>query len=229
MDNKLVSRMNKVGKVGKIITIVIIVIAILSAIGTLVGAITATAIPQNTVEARVSAQADVTLNKDVFGDLNNVITTGINDHIGTIDHVLGGSVNIKAENADGDALLHVDANDLNVQSGSFAPMIWVGFANIVAFIVCGFFFKSLMGELEISASPFTEGVVFKMRRFAICLLAVSIATSVINAIFSMILMGGHGFSFHFNLGSIITAVIIFVLAMVFRYGAQLQKESDETL
>ena len=37
MDNKLVSRMNKVGKVGKIITIIIIVMAILSAIETLVG------------------------------------------------------------------------------------------------------------------------------------------------------------------------------------------------
>lgn len=229
MDNKSVARMNKVGKVGKIVTLVIIVFAILAAVGTAVTAITATAIPKNTIEARVSAQTDVTLSKDVFGDLNGVIVDAVSQHVGKLDNVLSGSVDVKAENADGNAVIHVNADNLKVQSGSFAPAIWIGFVNIVAFIVCAFFFKGLMGELEISRSPFTEGVVDKMRRFAIALLAVSIATSVLNAVFGCILMGGHMFSLSLNLGSIITAVIIFVLAIVFRYGAQLQKESDETL
>ena len=36
-------------------------------------------------------------------------------------------------------------------------------------------------------------------------------------------------SFNLSLNPIITALIVFFLCMVFRYGAQLQKEADETL
>ena len=229
MNTQLVRRMNTVGKVGKIITIVVIVLAIIAAVFTTVGAVVVSVLPGDTVSADVAAQVDVKFSDEVFGSVNEEIVKGVNEDSGTVFDAYNARVSVKAHEVDDKAVIRVNADRIHLESGMVSPIIWIAVFNIVAFIVCAFFFKGLMGELAISASPFTEGVVKKMRHFAIALLSVSISTSLANAIIGAILTAGQGFSFSLRFGSIISAVIIFVLATVFRYGAQLQKESDETL
>lgn len=229
MNNQLVKRMNTVGKVGKIITIVVIVLAIIAAVFAAAGAVVVSALPSDTISADVAAQVDVKFSDEVFGSVNSEIVKGVNEDSGTVYDENNARVSVKAHETDDQAVIRVNADRIHLETGMAAPVIWIAVFNIVAFIVCAFFFKGLMGELAVSASPFTEGVVKKMRYFAIALLAASIATSLANAIIGAVLTAGHGFSFSLRFGSIITAVIIFVLATVFRYGAQLQKESDETL
>lgn len=46
---------------------------------------------------------------------------------------------------------------------------------------------------------------------------------------SAVLSGWQRMSFNLNLTSVFTALMVFFLCMVFRYGAQLQQEADETL
>lgn len=229
MNNQLVKRMNTVGKVCKIITIVVIVLAIIASVAMAACAVFVSVLPEDTVTAHISAQADVVLSDKVFKDVNDAIISGVNENAGTVFDTAGALFTVGAENVDGSAMLHVTADKIHFESGVIAPAIWIAVFNCIAFIVCAFFFKGLMKELSTAPSPFTEDVVKKMRYFAITILSASIAISIANAIMSAILSAGTTFAFNFNFGSIITAVIIFVLATVFRYGAQLQKESDETL
>lgn len=229
MNNQLVKRMHTIGKVGKIIAIVVIVLSIIATVFVTAGAIAVTALPKDTISVNVDAQVDVTLNKDVFGAVNEDIVSSIKDDPNTQIDVSGAAFQASADLKDGNAVIHGDGKNIRVESGIATPILWFTVFNMIAFIVCAFFFKGLMKELSLAPSPFTEGVVRKMKFFAIAILAASVATSIVNAIIGCIVPFGGGFSFSLNIGSIITAVIIFVLAVVFRYGAQLQKESDETL
>lgn len=229
MNTKLVKRMNTVGKVGYIVTIVVIVIMIIASVAITGIAITASVLPKDTISVNASAQADVTLNKDVFGGVTDDIVSGVNKDISEIHDFGRGIFYASAENVDGSAVIHANADTIRFQSGEVVPAIWVALIAVISFIVCAFFFKALMKELSAAESPFTDGIILKMRNFAIAILAASIISSVCKAIISAIFTMGHGFGLSFDFGSIITAVIIFVLTVVFRYGAQLQKESDETL
>lgn len=229
MNNHLVKRMNTIGKVGKIITIVVIVLAIISTIAMAGVAVVVSALPKDTISADVAAQVDVMLSDEVFKDVNDTIVKEVNNNSKeTIDAGVA-QVDIKAESIKDNAAIRVNADKIHLESGMLSPAIWIAVFNCIAFVVCAFFFMGLMSELSAAPSPFTEGVVKKMKFFAIAILAASIATSIANSLISLILTAGHAYTFNFNFGSIITAVIIFVLAVVFRYGAQLQKESDETL
>lgn len=229
MDNLLVKRMNTVSKVGKIITLVIIIIAIIATTLIAAGAVALSVLPKDIVTADISAQTDIVLNNQIFNDVKSDIISGVNENAGEVYDAGSAVFRVNADETDDNAVLHVDADQIHVSSDIIIPALWIVFFNCVAFIVCAFFFKSLMGELAVSSSPFTEGVVKKMQNFAIAILMASVATSIANGILGAILTSGHAFSFSLHFGSIITAAIIFVLVTVFRYGAQLQKESDETL
>ena len=229
MNNQLVKRMNTVGKVGKIITIVVIVLAIIASVAMTACAVFVSVLPEDTITAHISTQAYVELSDKVFKDVSDTIVKNVNDQANSVYDTGSVIYNVQAEKVDGDAVLLVSADRFHFDFSTLVPAIWIALFNCVAFIVCAFFFKGLMKELSIAQSPFTDGVVGKMKNFAIAILAASVATSIANAVMSAILSAGTTFAFNFNFGSIITAVIIFVLATVFRYGAQLQKESDETL
>lgn len=229
MNYTLVKRMNTVGKVGYIITIIVIVIMIIASVAVAGCGVALSVLPKDLVSAEVAGQADVTLSKEVFGSVSDDIVSGVNQGAGEIHDIGNGVVFASAEEVDGSAVIHANVDKIHVQSGDFTPAIWVALVVIITIIVCAFFFKSLMKELSVAESPFTDGIIAKMRNFAIAILAASIVSSICKAIITGIFSMGHGFAFSFDFGSIITAAIIFVLATVFRYGAQLQKESDETL
>lgn len=228
MNTQLVKRMNTVGKVGKIITLIVFILLIIGTVALLAGAITLTALPADTVKAQISAQADVTFNKDVFGSVGDSIVDGVNDNAGTTHSIGSGTAAISAEEVNGEAVLHVDAKDLTVKSGDFAPALWMAMIACASQAVCAFYFRLLMKELSVALSPFTDGVIKRMKRFAIVLLVCAGVSSICKMVVGAILTMGH-VAFSIDFGPVITALIIFVLVVVFRYGAQLQKESDETL
>ena len=229
MNNQLVRRMNTVGKVGRIITIIVIVLAIIASVAMAAAAVVVTVLPEDTISVNVSAQADVVLSDKIFGAINDTIVKEVNSSAPKQIDVGIGGVKVQAENDNGNAVIHADAEKFHLESGMLAPYIWIAMFNCIAFVVCAFFFNGLMKELSAAPSPFTEGVVRKMKFFALAILAASVATSLVNSFIPLLLTSGHIYTLSFNFISIIAVVIIFVLATVFRYGAQLQKESDETL
>ena len=229
MNNKLVNRMNTVGTVGKIITIIVIVLMIIASVAVAGVAVAASVMPGDTIAADVSVQTDVTLSGEVFGPVSSEIVNGVNQEAISGKDIGNGTVSVDADKADDSAVIHADVERLHMESGMIVLAIWVALITLISIIVCAFFFKALMQELSVAESPFTYAIADKMKRFAIVMIVTSVIASICKSIIGAILTMGHGFAFSLDFGPIITAVIIFILVVVFRYGAQLQKESDETL
>ena len=77
--------------------------------------------------------------------------------------------------------------------------------------------------------PFDEPVIQRMTTFAWTLIVCAVVSCFARGAVSAVLSGWQRMSFNLNLTSVFTALMVFFLCMVFRYGAQLQKEADETL
>ncbi|HHT6439208.1 TPA: DUF2975 domain-containing protein [Listeria monocytogenes] len=85
-------------------------------------------------------------------------------------------------------------------------------------------FKDLAAEFM----PFSDLTVNRLRRIAGILLVYSLAPQIMYSVLHTVLIPGYSITFGLNM-SFFFAIIFYCLTEIFRYGASLQKESDETL
>lgn len=91
------------------------------------------------------------------------------------------------------------------------------------------FVEALCKEFRNCTSPFDGKVIKKMQNLAISLIPWTIISSVIDSSLDSFMEGGFQLSLNVDLGVVLVVLIVFVLVYIFKYGAVLQKESDETL
>lgn len=83
-------------------------------------------------------------------------------------------------------------------------------------------------DLSTGFTPFSEIEINRLRKIAGLLLIYALAPQILYSVLHTILIPGYSFTFGLNM-SFFFAIIFYCLTEIFRYGALLQKESDETL
>ena len=78
-------------------------------------------------------------------------------------------------------------------------------------------------------TPFEENIIKKLQYLAYSLIPWAFFTSVSDSMTSGMMTGNVQVNVGVNLGMVLVIVIIFALTYIFKYGAVLQQESDETL
>ena len=104
------------------------------------------------------------------------------------------------------------------------------------------FLKRLFDGFRHCDSPFSDDVIRRMTVFSWVLLGSAVLMSVAESIGNSLINRSidlsftlnptgvnSGFEFSFSFAPILIALLILFLTMIFRYGAKLQKEADETL
>lgn len=112
-------------------------------------------------------------------------------------------------------------------------MVWplcILLVTLVLALVSCIFAGSLCKEFRNCSSPFEEGIIVKMRNLAFSLFPWTLLSSGTETM-AWDMANFKQFEFHveLNLGMLFIALIVLALSYVFRYGAVLQQESDETL
>ena len=107
--------------------------------------------------------------------------------------------------------------------------IFAGLIGIASAIVTVAMFLKLCDAFKTCRSPFDEPVIKRMNIFAWTLIVCAVVGAFAKGAVSAALAGLGKMSFDLSLTPIFTALVVFFLCMVFRYGAQLQREADETL
>ncbi|MBQ3159486.1 MAG: hypothetical protein IJC00_03410, partial [Clostridia bacterium] len=90
-------------------------------------------------------------------------------------------------------------------------------------------FLKLCQAFQVCRTPIDEPVIQRMTAFAWALIVCAVVSCIAQASVGALLTGWQRMNFNLNLAPVFTALIVFFLCMVFRYGAQLQREADETL
>lgn len=83
--------------------------------------------------------------------------------------------------------------------------------------------------LAVSESPFCEELVKKLKAFGLSLLPAALAATIGDTLSTAFLSAGKDNGIQIQWGLLIAFAVTMCLVTVFRYGVQLQKESDETL
>ena len=91
--------------------------------------------------------------------------------------------------------------------------------------VASFIFK----DMSRGTTPFTAKNANRLRVISLLLLALSIVIPPLKMLLTMIFFTSVRAYFSISVGQIIFAIMFFCLALIFEYGGELQRESDETL
>ncbi len=228
MENTIQTKVNKIGLVGKIVSIVLIVLLSIGACGLLIGGIACAALPKEAVQISVSPTVDVLVNKTLFGkswaEVDEMLAEA-NEKVG--EEFDGATL----EKTDGGLLVRVtdlvESRTYGIRDGLKAVI--AGLIGIAGAIVTVVMFLKLCDAFRVCFSPFDEAVIKRMNIFAWTLIACAAVGCIANAVASAALAGFGSIQFNLSLTPVFTALVVFFLCMIFRYGTKLQQESDETL
>lgn len=227
MEKSAKRKINIFGKVCKIITTVIIVLLLIAEGAMLTGTIVMAFLPKDAVTVDVNGTANVKLDGSCFGfDGNKISLEAGNGRFKFFDAEADSNVLSK----DGVISVNAEVNHLRFDLSDLIKLMIACMIKLSAVIVPLYFFKALTKAFMVCDTPFCANVIKKMRNFAIALIPSMIVSSMTNSFLGLIItnsfsIGGGGF----DIIPILFVFVVFILTAIFRYGAQLQKEYDETV
>ena len=239
MENSIQTKVNKIGKAGKIVSIILIVLLSIGAFSLLLAGGVCAVLPEDTVEVSFRPNADVLVGRSILGQE----WSRIDEIVAEAQEALTGKYGevIQFEKTDRGLLIRLDRL---MEEGEVFRLrnalgaIWAGLVGIASAIVALVMFLKLCKAFEACRSPFDEAVIRRMNIFAWTLIVCAVVGSFAGSAAQSAVMafqnagihvGAKNFGVSLALYPIFAALIVFFLCMIFRYGAQLQREADETL
>lgn len=235
MRTGAVEKINKIGKAGSIIALILKILLGIGFVGCLIGFIAVMVLPQDFLKVKVDGTADVRVNLATLGievpedDLKESVMKDIGNG-GTISFDNNELSVTDVETSDSGFHILADGQftEFTLRSCAyaiFAGMIYVGMS-FVTVLFAGFLAKAFAK----CRSPFDEDIIKKMKNFAFSLIPWTVISGITNAAMANIFSGRNAnFNLSVNLSYIFIVLIILALAYIFQYGAELQRESDETI
>lgn len=240
MKENAIKKINTVGKVGRILTNIGMVIAIIALVLSLLGSVILAFFPKNlitydiTETTKTDAIVDyMALAEKVSGEKKEEIINKLNekyDEIITADgkELENGYLAVDENGHIRFTMTEEDNHTLDVISATVPIMVVVDLTMAFA-LVALVFAKKLCGFFEKCNSPFEDGVISAMCKFAVSLVPWVILNGITENTMTSFMYGKPQVDFVIDFSTIAVVLVIFALTLIFRYGAILQKESDETL
>lgn len=246
MKEQTISKLNKFGHVGQIIALVVRIIVIIALIGTIVGTIIVGAMPENLAAIHINSTAELEMGSDItrfigfdnasipddfFDDMDAAMEDDLSNAVTFDIDELGMSFAYdRVEERDGSPVWFFTAEaPLEITKKTLMRPLILSDITLALVLVCVWFFGIMCKKLRYSRSPFATDFIDSMRNFAITLIPWVVMTSVTSTLSNGVFTNHMDFSFGINIGMLVIVVLMFVLIRIFRYGAILQQESDETI
>lgn len=232
MKNENITKINKLGKVSRIILAIMKVACIIGIVGCIVGSIAIGAVfntDNNVFNITGTANAQITVDEDTRLMINDekisiggIKVFSVKDlEEGDIHaDALGTKIDIDVDKTDNngvsvyDIKADVTADSITSIKVTMITTVMLGAVMCAVMLVAVIFGGKLAKSLEICASPFEENVINTMKKFGLSLIPMAVL---------YIIDGGIG------LTSVVLIIAIIIFSYIFKYGAELQKESDETV
>ena len=234
--NTNIKKINTAGKVGYVISILLIVCLIVAMVAVGLCTIGALAISDNEINIKVSTDINVDSKGDFIDKINSFVFINGVDDLNTLAEK--GEEGIKLEDddlseisvvrKDEGLVVNAKTNEVTIGMKRIIMALGAAFIYLAAVTVSLYKIKALMKSLKTCETPFSEDVIKNMSKLATALICVAILKMVLGGFWTL-LRTGSKFNLSIDLGNILLIAVIYVLITVFKYGAGLQHESDETL
>ena len=243
---KMKENIHKIGKIGYVISVIMKVFLIVALVSTILGAVavfgmgTADSIwmTKNTGQEITVDLAQ--LNQSWIEDGFLEIAEGV-DISEAADATEGWSVVIDGQEVDSQTVTDYTLTDniLTVLTEDeptvyslreVRVVIILAMLEVIITMVGVFFVEKLFKAFRTCESPFEETIISNMKNSTIFLLIWSVLSTTISGAIESILIGqGVSIVVGVDLGYLLIILALIALTYIFKYGAVLQQESDETL
>jgi len=236
MKNENIKKINAAGTVGYIASIILIVLSITAMVVTGILTCAAFSVAKENVNVSVASDIKVSSTGDILERLNSFISLdGIDDltELATED---GEAVDtddsdvssVQVTGDDGGYTINVKTNEITFSIKKIIVALIVSLVTLGTAVLALYMVKGLTKALRTCETPFAPEVIKRMTYFANSLIPVAVMGMICDAIWTSVTTG-NDVSLSLNVGSVLLIAVVYLMVVVFKYGAQLQRESDETL
>lgn len=226
----------KINKIGKISSVVALIAKILVGMGIgllVVSYIVCMFIPKDSIRMNVEEKMTIEVDMEKFGAFGEEEKQAILE--GFLDDDINMEMNEEEVTADqvsfeGSTMRVEDkVETMAIEFRQISNAILALLVGMALIMVTLFFVSGVCKAFRDCESPFEENVIVNMKKFAYSLIPWLIGSSVIGSVGESILAGKPVVNFSLDLGMVLVVLVLFLLITIFKYGAILQQESDETL
>lgn len=250
MNSRTLSRFRLFGKAGRLVMTVLSIVAALITVFCGLAAAYVARLPEDALTVRVVEHTELRFNAERFAALWSILGGSFSYSGSDPDQVFGdGAAVTPPEDQEFQTELKLfdrfyDSARLHSEDGSkvmeaeASPAEYNAKKLVAVFVLAALFaasaaaalwmLRGLFAVLTRCDSPFCSDVVSKLRGFGFSLLPLAVFASASDTLTGRFLSAGKG-GVSIQWGILLAFVVTMALVAVFRYGVQLQKESDETL
>lgn len=229
MKEESIRKINKMGHAGQIIANICKVLLIIGVVFALLGSCFLMFLPEGAVTASPAGSVEMTVDVGALGyHLTDQQRENLLNGNTDLDLSIGGD-SYSAVEVNGDVIRFTgggNADTLDLHRLGVSMLLLV--LSLIAITVTMFFVASLCKALRYCETPFSEDIVTRIRRVAWSLIPWALLGGAYNP-FEALSDGSIDMFIGIDLQTVLLILIIFALSFIFRYGAMLQQESDETL
>lgn len=230
-----IRRINKYGKIGKILATIGIIVAGIATFVTLVAVIGVNCIPQNLITLTVKGGVEAAIDTNALppspseAELDTIVNAINSKH--TNAGVNLGSVKFDLTEAYAENGVIYASSGIGSKAFTLSSLSSLMIASVITSaltIVSLVFGRMLCKAFQMCTTPFEDNVIKKIRYFAFSLIPWALVSNLPEEVANRMFSQGVNIA-NVNMDVIFIVLIVLALSMVFKYGAMLQKESDETL
>lgn len=239
IKQEAIRKINSMGKAGVFLSRIMKILMIMSAILILGVAILFTILPKDFLTMEINGTG--TMDMDISWLMERMTDEGVAETLRQIEEYnqnLEGSISVNqsgemdivsAEMTPDSLQFAMQGNFMHFSSREMRVTMWLMVLYLIMGIVVTSFTERLCKAFQTCETPFADDVIRWMRNTAYCLIPFAGMSSATDTFSSGIFSGSSSFSLTVNVSMILVILVILALTYVFKYGAVLQQESDETL
>ncbi len=230
MKEEAIKKINSIGKISGIITLIAKVLVGIAIAAVLVGTVIFMLLPDSMI--KISTTADVSMEIDY-----SAVGITISD-----EQMAEAKAQLERDiiEQDGEGFTSVEVTPSVVRmSGAVeefeftmkivVELLVLALVTLILTFVTLIFVGRLCQAFRDCQSPFEENVIRKMQHFAYALIPWAVISTITTSITESLMSKKVIVNFNFDLRTILIVLVVLVLVYIFKYGAILQLESDETL
>ena len=227
MKEQAIKKINGLGKAGHIIANICKVIMIMAAVVAIAGTIMIGTVPKGAVTFVAEGSGEIMVDYSAFGSMMNEDEKQKAENSGWSFLIDGNHYNATEATENGMRWFSEESTKTTDLHDMAGRLVLIDIA-IIVMIITMFFAASFFKSLRYCTSPFEENVLSKMKRLAYSLIPWALI-SFSSFDITDYLMGNTDFVITINAEMVLVVLVVIALMHIFRYGAMLQQESDETL
>ncbi|MBE5926333.1 MAG: hypothetical protein E7270_05155 [Lachnospiraceae bacterium] len=235
MKEQAIKKINNIGNICHVFAIISKILLIISFVALIGTGIIIAILPNNFITTTISGKAAFSLNVDELD-----IKFSDEERANITEALLGDdNSNIKLNNSDygiiesevGDSYvdIYTETPEIIIFFKDFLIVVFAASLTVIMSFITVIFVDRLCVAIKNCSSPFEENVINKLQQFAFSLIPWSIISSISNSVINSFFSGNIRISINLDLEIVFLILIILFIAYIFKYGAILQQESDETL